>query len=236
MYEENKNENVENQEELNTENADVMENNGSENESHEESASQNKASNKSEKTFTQAQVNRMMAREKAQGRASVYNELGIKSGDKKMIQMFRSFMDSQKTDEEKDAEKEMDAQNKLNELTQRAVIAEAKAAAMMAGVKSQYVEDAVVLALAKIEGNEDGDVTTVLNEFKTKYPIWFGASEEESNAAKENKNKSVGQRGTGSSVKSISENSKKSNSSGLGARLAAQRKTQLNAGKKSFWN
>lgn len=231
MNEEIKNENVDNQGELNEENTDVMENSEG-NEQHEQSGSQNKSVSKSEKMFTQAQVNRMMAREKAQGRASVYNELGIKTGDKKTVQMFKSFLESQKTDEEKAAEKERESQNRLDELTRRTVVAEAKAAAMMAGVKSQYVEDAVTLALAKIEGNEDGDVTTVLNEFKTKYPIWFGEKQEES---KENKNKSVGQRGTGSSVKSISEN-KKSNSLGLGARLAAQRKTQLNTGKKSFWN
>lgn len=236
MNDEIRNENVESQEDMHVENADAMENNDSVDMGRDENTSQNKTTSKSEKTFTQAQVNRMMAREKAQGRASVYNELGIKSGDKKMVQMFRSFLESQKTDEEKAAEKERESQNKLDELAHRTVIAEAKASAMMAGVKSQYVEDAVTLALAKIQGNEDGDVTTVLNEFKTKYPIWFGISEEENNKTKEDKNKSIGQRGTGSSVKSISENSKKSNSSGLGARLAAQRKSQLNVGKKSFWN
>lgn len=217
----------------------TVETDGAENENTNSAADSNEFeepanSKKTERTFTQTQVNRMMAREKTQGKNSVYNELGLKPGDAKTLRMVKAFLESQKTDEEKDMEQRNAAQSELAAVTKRAVIAEAKAEAMMAGIKSQYVEDAVTLALAKSEASEDAaELTTIFSEFKTKYPVWFGGNEDSEN--KENKNKTVGQRGTGASVKATSETGK-SKEKGLGARLAAQRKNQLGTGKKSFWN
>lgn len=217
----------------------TVETDGAENENTNSAADSNEfeepaSSKKTERTFTQAQVNRMMAREKTQGKNSVYNELGLKPGDAKTLRMVKAFLESQKTDEEKDMEQRNAAQSELAAATKRAVIAEAKAEAMMAGIKSQYVEDAVTLALAKSEASEDAaELTTIFSEFKTKYPVWFGGNEDDEN--KENKNKTVGQRGTGASVKATSETGK-NKEKGLGARLAAQRKNQLGTGKKSFWN
>ena len=105
---------------------------------------------KSDKTFTQDQVTRMMTREKNQGRNAAYKELGIDPKDDKMVKMFKAFVESQKTDEQKAAEKESENQTKMNEAEQRAQVAEAKAEAMMLGVKTQYVDDVVTLALAKM--------------------------------------------------------------------------------------
>lgn len=185
-----------------------------------------------DKTFTQDQVNRMMTREKNQGRNVVYKELGIDPKDTKAIAMVKALIDSQKTDEQKAAEKESENQTKMNEAEQRAQVAEAKAEAMMLGVKTQYVDDVVTLVLAKM--TEDSDLKTIIGEFKTKYPIWFGESSEEDDKNKDKgKGKGkTGQRGTGSSVKN-SDKEKKGEEKGLGARLAAQRKT---SGKKSsYW-
>ena len=129
---------------------------------------------KSGKTFTQDQVTRMMTREKNQGRNAVYKELGIDPKDKKTVSMFKAFVESQKTDEQKASEKEAENQSKVTEAEQRAQVAEAKAEAMMLGVKTQYVDDVVTLALAKM--SEDSDLKTIIGEFKTKYPVWFGES------------------------------------------------------------
>lgn len=182
------------------------------------------------KTFTQDQVNRMMTREKNQGRNAAYKEMGIDPKDSKMVSMFKAFIESQKTDEQKAAEKESENQTKMNEAEQRANIAEAKAEAMMLGVKTQYVDDVVTLALAKM--TEDSDLKTIIGEFKTKYPVWFGESEEDDKDGKDNKNK-VGQKGTGSSIKTSKEDKGGKEEKGLGARLAAQRKS---GGKKSsYW-
>lgn len=182
------------------------------------------------KTFTQDQVNRMMTREKNQGRNAVYKELGIDPKDTKAIAMVKALIDSQKTDEQKAAEKESENQTKMNEAEQRAQVAEAKAEAMMLGVKTQYVDDVVTLALAKM--TEDSDLKTIIGEFKTKYPVWFGESSEEDDKNKDKGKGKTGQRGTGSSVKN-SDKEKKGEEKGLGARLAAQRKS---SGKKSsYW-
>lgn len=184
---------------------------------------------KSEKTFTQDQVNRMMTREKNQGRNAVYKELGIDPKDTKTVAQFKAFIESQKTEEQKAAEKESADKAKQAESEHRVAVAEAKAEAMMMGVKPQYVEDAVTLVLAKLD--EDTDVKTLLGELKTKYPIWFGESDDEDDKGAKGK---TGQKGTGSSVKQAEKGGKKGEAEkGLGARLAAQRR---GTGKKSsYW-
>ena len=132
---------------------------------------------------------------------------------------------------QKAAEKESENQNKVNEAEQRAQVAEAKAEAMMLGVKTQYVDDVVTLALAKM--TEDSDLKTIIGEFKTKYPVWFGEASGEDDKDKDKGKGKAGQRGTGSSVKTSKEDNKGKEEKGLGARLAAQRKT---GGKKSsYW-
>lgn len=184
---------------------------------------------KSEKTFTQDQVNRMMTREKNQGRNAVYKELGIDPKDTKTVAQFKAFIESQKTEEQKAAEKESADKAKQAESEHRVAVAEAKAEAMMMGVKPQYVEDAVTLVLAKL--GEDTDVKTLLGELKTKYPIWFGESDGEDDKGAKGK---TGQKGTGSSVKQAEKGGKKGEAEkGLGARLAAQRKS--GAKKSSYW-
>lgn len=185
---------------------------------------------KSDKTFTQEQVNRMMTREKNQGRNAVYKELGIDPKDTKMVNMFKAFVESQKTDEQKAAEKETENQTKMNEAEQRAQVAEAKAEAMMLGVKTQYVDDVVTLALAKM--TEDSDLKTIIGEFKTKYPVWFGESSDDEDKNKDKGKGKTGQKGTGSSIKN-SDKEKKGEEKGLGARLAAQRKS--GSKKSSYW-
>lgn len=181
---------------------------------------------KKEKTFSQSQVNKMMAREKKQGRNSILNELGINPKDEKAIEKVKNLIKSQKTDEEIASEEKARQNQVLNEAEERATIAEAKVEAMMAGVKPQYVDDAIALVMAKI--TDDTDFKSILAEFKTKYPIWFDVSEDGKN---DNKNK-AGQRGTGASMQS--KNNKDSEEKSLGARLAAQRRT--NNKKSSFWN
>lgn len=184
---------------------------------------------KSEKTFTQDQVNRMMTREKNQGRNAVYKELGIDPKDTKIVAQFKAFIESQKTEEQKATEKESADKAKQAESEHRVAVAEAKAEAMMMGVKPQYVEDAVTLVLAKL--GEDTDVKTLLGELKTKYPIWFGESDDEDDKGAKGK---TGQKGTGSSVKQAEKGGKKGEAEkGLGARLAAQRKS--GAKKSSYW-
>ena len=175
------------------------------------------------KLFTQKEVNRFTAKEKEQGRNSVYKALGLDPKDKKTIEAVKSFVESQKTEEQKNAEREAESNTKLLELEQRAMLAEAKAEVMALGVKGQFVDDAVTLALAKL--NDDNDLKTVISSFKDKYPIWFKPSEEDKG--------SVGQRGTGSSVNNSKETNDGKHKTGLGARLATQRRGKHK--KSSYW-
>ena len=185
---------------------------------------------KGEKTFTQDDVNRMMTREKRQGANSVYNELGIKPGDKKSIEAVKKFLESQKTDAQKEAESIAANNAALEEANHKLALAEAKAEAMQLGVQAQFVDDAVTLALGKVANEEGTDIKTALGELKTKYPVWFenGSGDD----GKDSKAK-TGQKGTGSSVKSGSKD-KGDESKNFGARLAASRKSA--AGKKSYWS
>ena len=61
--------------------------------------------NKGGRLFTQKEVNRFTAREKEQGRNSVYKALGLDPKDKKAIEAVKSFVESQKTEEQKNAER-----------------------------------------------------------------------------------------------------------------------------------
>ena len=185
-----------------------------------------------ERTFTQTQVTRMMTKEKNQGRNAVYNELGIDPKDAKMMSMLKAFVESQKTDEQMSVEAEANNQAKIVEAENRALVAEAKAEAMMQGVKSQYVEDVVVLVLSKL--TDDSDLKTIIGEFKAKYPIWFGMSgtDEDDGLASKGKGK-VGQKGTGSSINHADKSKNEEGRKSLGSRLAAQRKS--GSKKATYW-
>jgi len=187
----------------------------------------NSSNSSGEKTFTQAEVNRMMTREKHQGVNSVYNELGIKPGDKKALAAVKEYLASQKSEEQKALEAEAAKVQEIADAEQRATMAEAKAEAMMIGVQAQFVDDAVTLALAKVAAEDGTDIKTALGELKTKYPVWFSSTGDED---RDDKSK-VGQKGTGSSVKS-SEKDKGNDGKSLGARLAAKKK---GTGKSTYW-
>ena len=183
------------------------------------------AESASEKTFTQAEVSRMMTKEKQQGRAAAYKELGIDPTDTNTVSMFKAFIEAQKTSEQKANEQKAESDAKLAQAIEKARIAEAKATALKLGVKSEYVDDVVALAITKV--TDDNDVDAVINDFKSKYTFWFtGSSDDEEN--------SVGKKGTGSSVGGKKSSSKGGDSvKGIGKRLAAARKT--NNTKNSYW-
>lgn len=177
------------------------------------------------KTFTQAQVTQMMAKEKRQGRAAALRELGIDPNDKKAVKMVQAILASQKGDD--DTTPEVDA--KLAEAEAKALKAECKAEAMMLGAKAEYVEDVIVLAMAKMD--EDSDFQTIIGEIKTKYPTFFGIEVDtnkdgdKDGKGKDDKQKkeATGKKGTGASMKSVGKDDKGEETKSLGSRLAAQR-------------
>ena len=172
--------------------------------------------------FSQSDVSRMMAREKQQGRNAAFNELGIDPNDTATMNLIKTILAAQKANEEPPVA----PSSELIEAQHRADIAEAKAEAMMLGASSQYVDDIVTLATAKLDTAGETDFKAVLESIKTKYPVWFGVKDDD--------NKS-GHKGTGSSLPSYSGNNKGgSGELSLGQRLAAAKKPTRAA--KSYWN
>lgn len=200
-----------------------------------------------EKMFSQAQVNHMMANEKKQGRAAAFNEMGINLSDPNaanMINMFKAFVSSMKTDEQKAQEHTAAQQIALAESQSKLQRAELKAEALQLGANPEFVDDIVTIAVSKM--SDKTDAKTVIGELKTKYSVWFTPTASEDNDDKskgqkqqnnnqQNNNGVTGQNGTGTSV---GNGSKKAGTdkgtSGLGARLAAQRNQATQ--KKSFWS
>lgn len=198
-----------------------------------ESKSTTKNDGTNSKTFSQEQVTAMMAKEKKQGRASVYKEFGIDPNDSNMVLMFKSFIESQKTEEEKQQEQAATNAAKYAEIESRAKIAEAKVDAMQLGVLPQYVDDVVTLVLAK--QSEDADIKTEVSQLKSKYPFWFGG-QPSGETTKTSTDSSTGQKGTGSSVKTSSKAASSGEEKGLGSRLAAQRRGNTSNSSKSYWS
>lgn len=172
------------------------------------------------KTFSQEQVNTMMASEKRSGRLSLLKELGyeVKEGTKisEVISTVKGILDSSKTQQQLDQEAKANAENDLaNERIKNSSLM-AQIEMMKAGVKSEYVNDAITILTPQI--TEQKPLSKLLEEYKSKYPTWFGESGE-------------GSKGTGGPNNPPRKTG--NNTEGLGKRLAQANKS---ATKSSFFN
>lgn len=133
---------------------------------------------KTDKTFTQDEVNRMMTKEKQQGKQSVLNALGFKTEDeaKNAFNLLKALQDSQKSAEQKAEENKNTAIQEKANAEKRAAIAEAKLSCIVNGVDKDAVDDVLVIAMAKV--TDDKPLDTVLSEMKNekRYASFFGAS------------------------------------------------------------
>ena len=191
-----------------------------------DSGSTDTGSGKKEKVFTQEEVNKMMAREKKQGRMALLKELGYKDEEtaKSASKSYNAWLEAQKSDEEKRKDSEEKNNEAIREAQAKAEISEAKAEALLLGCEPKYVDDVIALAVAK--KTEDGDFKTIIGDLKKKYPVWFDKSSDDDDS-KEDEKKKEGQKGTGGSVsKSKSKSGKNGDEKSLGARLAAARRAR----------
>lgn len=197
------------------------------------SNSENSGNDVKEKTFTQAQVESIKAAEKQSARDSVFRELGLSPDDTKVVSMFKAFIESQKTEEQKGEEEKAKAVAEVAKSEHRARIAEAKAEALLVGANPEYVDDIITLAMSKTANNEGTDIKSAINEIKTKYPTFFKVDDSDDKDSKG----SVGEKGTGTSVKGDNKGGKGKKDeviSGLGKRLAQGRAGSQK--KSSFWS
>lgn len=131
-----------------------------------------------EKTFTQSQVNNMMAKEKNEGRRAMLKALGFSSEEeaKKAIEIYNSFSKLGKSDGEINKD-DVDKANKAkDESISRAETAEFKLACYESGVNKDYIDDVLTIAKTKLTDGKDFDA--VLKEMKKdkKYSMFFSTN------------------------------------------------------------
>ena len=161
-----------------------------------------------EKTFTQSEVNALLAREKKQGKNSVLRALGIKDVDEG-LQKMNANSNKEKSAEEKAAELIDSANRGKADAENRAVAAERKLAAMKAGVKSEFVEDVVFIAGAKV--TDDNDFDSVIEGLKKTHTFYFeGEKQKDGTGSNSNYRKSSKEEPISSYGKKLAEQKTKS--------------------------
>ena len=131
----------------------------------------------SDKTFTQEDVNKLLAREKRKGKASVLKELGLNPEDKDAIANLKKILGEHQTDSEKKDNELKAAQDTASKETNRANKAEQKLKVLMAGCKKDFVDEVTAMALAKAD--EDTDFDAALEAVKKKMAACFDEEEED---------------------------------------------------------
>ena len=170
------------------------------------------------KSYTQEQINSMMANEKRTARQALLKELGFDIKDDKSftdtMANIKKTLDAGKTQQQLDAEARKKAEDAQKTAEGRATQLEMKVAALSAGVNPEFLDDVITLASAKV--NDSITIDKVITEMKTKYPSFFKESESKP--------------GTGSPANPAK---KGGNNESLGQRLAKQHKA--NPGKSSYF-
>lgn len=168
------------------------------------------------KSFTQEEVNRMMASEKRSARSALLKELGYEVKDGKYadtVTTIKAILDTGKTQQQKDQEAKTAAEQALTEERSRVSRLQARVDIMAAGVKPAFVDDAIAMLLPQV--TEEKTLSKLLEEYKTKYPAWFSDS---SNGSKgtgnpNNPPKPNGGKDTGEFGKRLAQSNKPQNKS-----------------------
>lgn len=170
----------------------------------------NEGSGSPEKTFTQEQVNSMLAAEKRKNFSSVYKGLGFDSEEsaKAFVEKYKEEEEKNKTDLVKAQERAAQLEAEKNAEATKAQDLQYKFDAMAEGCDAKSAGDVVVLAKAKM--SEDKDFAAALKEVKEQYPSMFGQT--------------VGAGGTGSGGTAPRGKMSSKDAQGMGARLAKQRR------------
>ena len=167
-----------------------------------------------DKTFTQEQVNSMIAAEKRKNLSSVYKGLGFESEEaaKQFVEKYKQEEEKNKSDLVKAQEEAKKAQEEKAAEAARAQDLQYKFDAIAEGCDTKSADDVGVLAKAKM--SDDKDFAAALKEVKEQYPAMFGQSAS-----------GGGPGGGGTSPRG---KLKVGDVSGMGTRLAEQRKQNNN--------
>ena len=175
----------------------------------------NGAAGQGGKTFTQEQVNSMIAAEKRKNLSSVYKGLGFESEEaaKEFVEKYKQEEEKNKSELVKEQEKNKQLEAEKAAEATRAQDLQYRFDAISEGCDAKSAEDVVVLAKAKM--SDDKDFAAALKEVKEQYPAMFGQTDNGG--------------GTGGGGTSPRQKLKAGDISGMGKRLAAQRRENSTA-------
>ena len=166
-----------------------------------------KTDSKASKTYTQEEVNALLAKEKRQGKNSVLKALGLQSVDegKATIEAAQKAANANKTAEEV-AEEALNAEKTARSKAESDLtVAQRTIAVMKAGFKPEYVDD--VVAIASIKITEDKDFDAVIEDMKKTHQFYLVEQKKEDP-------------GTGTPVAGFKKTEKNSTEKSYGQRLA----------------
>lgn len=159
-----------------------------------------------EQTFTQSQVNSMIANEKRNIQSKAYKSLGFDTEEdaKAFIEKYREQEANNMSELEKAQQRvaTLEAEKKAEQL--KAQTLENRFKAIKEGCPAESADDVVVLAMAKVSDTKDFE--TAIKEIKEQYPAMFRHND--------------GSNGTGGGGTSVRTNPKPSDTTGLGKSLA----------------
>jgi hypothetical protein len=123
-----------------------------------------------DKTFTQDDVNNIVAKEVKKAQEKLLKQLGIDdfNSAKEGLQKFREWQDAQKTEAQKQAERLQQLEQQFNAVQQEKETLLAQLAAVKEGVHADFVEDVIVLAQRLV--NEDTTIDDAIAKVIEKYP------------------------------------------------------------------
>ena len=128
------------------------------------------------KTFTQEEVNRMMAKEKREGKLSVLKELGVEDvkNAKEGLKKYQEYLNAQKTEAQRAQEEVQRLAEEKAELEKKALMADIQVSALKSGIKADFLDDAIILAQSKKTDNTTYE--DIFNELKQTYPNFAGTA------------------------------------------------------------
>lgn len=130
------------------------------------------------KSYTQEQLNAMMAAEKRTARQALLKELGFTVEDDKSFKDtmagIKQTLDANKTQAQKDAEARKLAEDNLAAAEARANQLNMKVSLLSAGVQAQYLDDVITIAVSKV--TESNPIEKVIEDLKQRYPMFFSGS------------------------------------------------------------
>src|SRR5690606_24702469 len=122
------------------------------------------------KTFTQEDVNNIVAREVKKTQEKLLKQLGIEdfNSAKEGLQKFREWQEAQKTEAEKQAERLQKLETDYQSVASENEMLKAQLSALKAGVNPDSVQDVVILAKAMV--NDELDMDQAIQKVLEKYP------------------------------------------------------------------